>query len=470
LLKGLFGAVLAGAVVNVIFVLWQKATGLGWVNGNWSINANAFWPDLHSFGVFMALALFLGYGYLSTQSQSASAWARAAMLLATCAAAVGLYLSGSRSTLFFVFAILIAWTARAVLSARGWRRVLSIAAAVVVLGIVHFTLLYGYRGLSYEVLGQQARTATATAFNLTLSYRPEIWAAALRMYLEFPFFGLGQGAFYRLSAIPEFSHSEFLVMMRGEGVHNDFFRILVELGPMGVGLLLFAATPMGRFGRENFRCASFYALVAIAIGNVYTNTLLVRELLVLTGVMIGSYLWEAQSIDEKPWQPTTAKATRFATAAMVLLSVAALFEVAFSLNRSPFRYAQLCQEFQPLGEDGWTQGAARIPVPPSATKVQFIVRAERPDLDRRPLDLDVTILGAGGRRLAGERLKIGQGESQPRQIERQIPDAPEEKLFLEIKPSNCYVPLNLGITYDPRRLGAQVKDLRFLTEAGIEVR
>jgi hypothetical protein len=32
------------------------------------------------------------------------------------------------------------------------------------------------------------------------------------------------------------------------------------------------------------------------------------------------------------------------------------------------------------------------------------------------------------------------------------------------------VPLNLGITYDPRRLGVQVKNIRFLTAAGDEVK
>ena len=57
LLKRLVGVVLAGATANVVFALWQKATGMGWVNGQWSINANALWPDLHSFGAFMAAAL-----------------------------------------------------------------------------------------------------------------------------------------------------------------------------------------------------------------------------------------------------------------------------------------------------------------------------------------------------------------------------------------------------------------------------
>ena len=67
LLKRLVGVVLVGAAANVVFALWQKATGMGWVNGQWSINANALWPDLHSFGVFMATALCLSCGLLVTR-------------------------------------------------------------------------------------------------------------------------------------------------------------------------------------------------------------------------------------------------------------------------------------------------------------------------------------------------------------------------------------------------------------------
>ena len=54
------------AVPNALFAIWQKTTGNGWVNGDFARNVNAFWPDLHSFGAFMALALFLGFGALYT--------------------------------------------------------------------------------------------------------------------------------------------------------------------------------------------------------------------------------------------------------------------------------------------------------------------------------------------------------------------------------------------------------------------
>jgi hypothetical protein len=468
LLKRLVGVVLAGATANVVFALWQKATGMGWVNGQWSINANAFWPDLHSFGAFMASGLLLGYGFLVNRSITPRL--KTTVGLATLAAAVGLYLSGSRSTLFFLFSLLIAWAFWAVLRSSGWRRAIPLVAAIAVVAAVHWTLDHGYRGISYATLSQQADVATAKSVSVALSHRPEIWAAAYRMYLEFPFFGLGQGAFYRLSALPEFSGSEFLVSMRGEGVHNEFLRILVELGPVGLGLVLLIAIPFARLGRQNFHWVSFYALAGIAIGSFYTNALLVRELLLLCAVFAGSYFWEAQTAGAARWRPPTATTTRYAAAALLALSLAALIEVAFSFGRFPFTYGQRCREVHPLADDGWTNGALRVPVPAAAASVKLAVLPDRPDLDRRPLDLDLSILSGSGSILETRRYSFTERVSDPRSFQLSMPDSVDGARFLELKPSHCYVPLNLGVTYDLRHLGVRVNQLHFRTAAGIEAR
>ena len=63
-----------------------------------------------------------------------------------------------------------------------------------------------------------------------------------------------------------------------------------------------------------------------------------------------------------------------------------------------------------------------------------------------------------------------QRDSELRSLSYRIPESPDGKRFVELKSSHCYVPLNLGITYDPRHLGVRVKELRFLTAAGVELR
>lgn len=464
LLNELVGAALAGAAANVAFALWQKATGLGWVNGQWSINANALWPDLHSFGAFMAMTLFLGCGLLVARGTRPLVW------LSIFVTAIGLFMSGSRSTFMLVLLTFLVWAISASLRLPKSRRAIPLIAAVTVGLAIHVALAHGYRGFSYDLLGQQFRALNAQSMNMALSRRPEIWTAALRMYSEFPLFGLGQGAFYRLSAERKFSESEFLFGMNGEGVHNEFLRMLVELGPIGFGLALFIAVPYLRLGRANLKLVSFYALVGIAIGSVYTNALLVRELLLLLGVFAGSYFWEAESAAAKSWSPLGPGRKRVLSVIISFVVIAALIEVAFSFGRFPFTYGQRCQRPLPLAADGWTQGAARIPIPPASAVAKVSVDADRPDLARRDLSLKVSVTSGARATLKSQQIDFAQLSERSVGIELKLPQSPDGYRYLELKPSNCFVPLNLGITYDPRRLGVRVQVLRFLTAAGDEVK
>ncbi len=258
--------------------------------------------------------------------------------------------------------------------------------------------------------------------------------------------------------------------MRGEGVHNEFLRILVELGPVGFGLLVFIAIPVIRLGRQNLQLVSFYALAGMAVGNVYTNAMLVRELLMLCAVFVGSYFWEAQTVTLAQWRPPVPSTMRYAAIALVALTLAALVEVALSFGRFPFSYGLRCLEVHPLSEDGWTQGVLRAPVPPAAASAELTVIAERPDLDRRPLQIDLSVLSGGGALLATKRYNFTQRDTDLQRIQLPMPESPDGQRFFELRPMPCYIPLNLGITYDPRRLGVRVNALRFRTADGVEVR
>jgi hypothetical protein len=203
---------------------------------------------------------------------------------------------------------------------------------------------------------------------------------------------------------------------------------------------------------------------------MYTNALLVRELLLLSAVFAGSFIWEAQSGGAPWWRPPEGTTVRRATVVLGFLAMAALIEVIWSFGRFPFTYGQRCKEVLPLSNDGWTQGVVRIPMPPAVTRAEVLVLADRPDLPRRPLDLDVSFLSGSGKSLAIERHTFVQRASEPKRIELQVPESPDGKRFLELKPSHCFVPLNLGITYDPRRLGVHLTETRLFTATGVEAR
>ena len=72
--------------------------------------------------------------------------------------------------------------------------------------------------------------------------------------------------------------------------------------------------------------------------------------------------------------------------------------------------------------------------------------------------------------LGTQRHTFMQRDTEARSFQLPMPESPDGQRFLELRPSHCYVPLNLGITYDPRRLGVRVKELRFRTASGAEAR
>jgi hypothetical protein len=190
----------------------------------------------------------------------------------------------------------------------------------------------------------------------------------------------------------------------------------------------------------------------------------------LCAIFAGSYFWEVQSASPEGWRPPGPKTTRYAAAVLAILTLAALIEVALSFGRFPFTYGQRCREVQPLANDGWTTGALRVQIPSAASSAEMVVFADRPDLDRRSLELDLFVLSGSGALLSTQQFGVRQRASSVQGFQISLPDSPDGKRFLELKPSHCYVPLNLGITYDPRRLGVHLKELRFRSAAGDEVK
>ena len=72
--------------------------------------------------------------------------------------------------------------------------------------------------------------------------------------------------------------------------------------------------------------------------------------------------------------------------------------------------------------------------------------------------------------LWSKTLKVSQPHSKPQRFTIELPEPPDGGRILQMKTSHCFVPLNLGLTYDPRRLGVRVMELRFLAQGGNEVK
>ncbi len=467
LLPRIIGGVLAAAAVNSGFAVLQRGVNLGWNSGNPSMSANAFWPDLHSFGAFMAVAVFVAFGALrvSQPSQKSKVFLVAALV----AAASGLFLSGSRSTLLLTvlsMTALLAWVAFRSSGRLRWFAVLSGLALLLAIDVL---LEKGYRGVSYEVLRGQLAILSFDSFNDAFKQRPEMWLAALRMYSAFPFFGLGQGTFYRLSAIPDFSRSDTLVSMGGSGAHNYFLQTFAELGLVGLCLALFFCWSFISLGRRNLALVSFYAFVGIAVGNIYAHALLVRESLMLASVFLGIYLWEARRAGVSFGQTFSKGVIAWGVAGVFAVFVTlASIEVVRSFQRFPFKFGEKCFVERSVGRDGWISGVFRSAIPSTAEILKIAVLADRSDLQRRPFKIYVSVV-TDGRDTLTETVRF-QSREEIRQVTISLLGPKESSRYLEIKASHCYVPLNLGLTYDPRLLGVRVVDMQFLTASGALVR
>lgn len=457
LFKRILSALFVGFAANAIFALSQKVTGAGWSGGGIENSVNGFWPDLHSFAALMLISIGLGYGYLNTSQAASRAKSSVALVMVLSAAA--LYFSGSRSTILIVCVGLAAFGLIMTIAAKGRQRLVSLGAtALLVLG-VDWMLRHGYRGLSYQSLRAVKEGLTFPAIDTLLSSRPGIWRAALQMYSEFPWFGLGQGSFYRLSAIPEFSANSYLVSAGGENAHNYLLQTFVELGPIGLTLILVCCLPILLQGRNNVKLISFYALFAILLGNLFAHALLVREMLMLCAIFIGMYYWESEAGHHSGPPGELNRRLVVGWIAVGLVTLAAV-EAAQSFRKFPFTYGQRCLQPSTLAQDGWTSGLLQQQIPDSASLVHLSFSADRPDLQRRPLGVE-TAVSTGGKPLWSRVLQLAESSGGPVRLTVELPQRLQTPAYLTIRASHCYVPLNLGVTYDRRALGVRVDELRF---------
>jgi O-antigen ligase len=118
--------------------------------------------------------------------------------------------------------------------------------------------------------------------------RLELHGAALRMGWAYPFFGIGLGDFFRLSAIIEFSGSPFMVRLGGENAHNYFFQTFAEVGFLGIFCFsLIFLVPVFKCSQRERLVPVAIAILSIFAGNVYSHSLIIKENLFLLTCLLA---------------------------------------------------------------------------------------------------------------------------------------------------------------------------------------
>ena len=391
---------------------------------------------------------------------------------------IGLFLSKSKAT--FALALLaqvliaIIWLCRR--AKRFWPVVYALTIGA--FAFLVYGLFFSEAWLNLIKQGLQlAGLRDLEAFNLALSYRPEVYAAGLHMFSLFPIFGMGQGEYYRQAANHDLTNSYFLsIQQNGENGHNYFLQTLVETGVVGgvvFGLLLLY--PLLVSSNKRALLPAGVALSAIFIGNIFAHSLLVREtLFIAAGLLALLYVYTDTDMDSGFSISAKASATAtmhwsikgfflLFTAAGLVASVGMTGVLSYRAQaRFPFTVDTQCYKTRAVDADGWTSGLFEFRATPDTASITVNLKPNQLILDPRSLNIEVVVREGDSAPRSAQTIRLT--PSGPRtftiNLDNETSLASTEKL-VSFKLERCFIPRNLGINEDSRRLGLQIEDVSF---------
>ncbi|MCM0034243.1 MAG: O-antigen ligase family protein [Burkholderiaceae bacterium] len=438
--------------------------------------ALGFQHDIHAFAGQMLIGAIGLWGYLyyakSIQSK---------LLILSCIPVfwVALFLSKSKSNftiaviaLFFIFSIWLFKRSRLILP------VLKPTIYVVVIVIFSMVFFHDVWISSLTKLTHYFGLPDLKTINFKLSYRPEVYLAALKFFALYPILGLGQSEFYRQSADHTQTNSYYLsINQNGENAHNYFLQTLAETGLVGIAvycLLIFY--PIFRIKNKRALIPVGVALGALFFGNIFAHSMLVRENLFIAacfiGLMYACMKGEQTSVvttdfhsksKEQKYSASSAKVKLLshpyliATFAIVVM-VSALREIYISFRSVPFLKDVQCFKERKLDADGWTSGVFNVAIPQGAKGITFNIKGTQPYVSKRPLAADLNIMHGESRRIQSSQILFSRDGFYQVSINfDKDAVADDEKYRAELRLERCFIPRNLNINEDGRRLGIQIE-------------
>ncbi len=478
-------ALLWGIIIAALWSLIQAITGLGLpyssASGNryfqgYGFAGTGFQPDIHAFSGHMLLGAVGALGCYFLRDAKISRWLITAAIVMGW---VGLVVSKSRGSALMacVFYVLVAGMML-------WRReklYFFITTTFIFFGLGAVYLFHRW-GMSIIPLWfiqyieglPRLHINNLEALNAHFGNRAEIYRAGISMFENFPFMGIGQGTFYRMSGTLEFAGSRFLASMQGENAHNYFLQVLAETGL--VGFCTLAAVIVFPILRARFSLHLLpvgVMLIAFGLGNIFAHSLLIRENFFLFIACIALLYDQAQrsiyngvtmNVNQQCerlilWHLKPLYLKRLAWVLSLMMAGLIIREVYASFGKFPYSYGTHCYAPMPLKSEDWTSGTFILDVPVDAKDVELKIHETPPIFDRMPLFLSVRLQPLG-LAVAQKTLRYDLSTNAPQNIVVQIDSfgvgTPHQLMFTL---SRCFTPKNLGINADPRRLGIVVEDV-----------
>lgn len=438
--------------------------------------ALGFQHDIHAFAGQMLIGAIGLWGYLyyakSIQSK---------LFILSCIPVfwIALFLSKSKSnftvaviSLVFIFSIWMFRRSRLLLP------VLKPAVFFFVVVILSVVFFHDAWVSSLAKLTRYFELPDLDAINFKLSYRPEVYLAALKFFALYPILGLGQSEFYRQSADHALTNSYYLsINQNGENAHNYFLQTLAETGLVGIAvyaLLIFY--PLFRIENRRLLIPAGVALGALFLGNIFAHSMLVRDNLFIAACFIGLMYaclkgeqTSARSADfysnnkEPKFSASSAKVKLLKHPYLIAIftifvMISAFREIYTSFRSVPFLKDVQCFKERKLDADGWTSGVFNVAIPQGARGITLNIKGTQPYVTKRPLAADLNIMHGQSRRIQSSQILFN--KDGPYQISINFDRgavADDEEYRAELRLERCFIPRNLNINADGRRLGIQIE-------------
>jgi hypothetical protein len=149
------------------------------------------------------------------------------------------------------------------------------------------------------------------------------------------------------------------------------------------------------------------------------------------------------------------------TIALILGSLFAK-EVYQSLRSEVIQSDLQCSKFRQLGQDGWTSGLYVVAMPKGSQGVRLNLISTQPDVSLRPLRGTLTLVDHNYAIVLKQDLSLNKNE--PQELELLLPAGvlSGQDFRVELKLERCFIPRNIGMNGDGRRLGVRIGSLQWL--------
>ena len=477
-----FKPLIAGLIVASLWGLMQAATGFGLPDfalahrsSTIGFSAYGFQPDIHAFAAHMLLGAVGLFSYIRTLRQeganasSAKYW-RTIAVLACVLSWLALFFSKSRASLVFAVFVVCIWALIYLYQYRQRLSIKKVSLSFLVLAACIAYLSLGNKFWLIDVLAE-LKSADLTSFdslNKITAYRLEIFAGALRMFAEFPWLGIGQDNFRHQSSNLAFMGSPWTASMGGENAHNYFLQTLAELGVVGVSsLLLIFLWPLYESKNRKALAPAVCAICAIFLGNLFSHSLVIRENLYLLSVFVALLFAHASQpmTVSSPFNSRSGQniATRYLWLVLIIfISFVAYKEIVNSRSKFPFIFASDCHKQNELYPDGWSSGKFKSELPYGKTGATMSIQQYQPLTSNGFPAVDLLITNESGSIL--QKISSTPRTEADLRLTIELPEAftqSDERRFVLLSLSKCFVPSQLGRADDNRKLGVFVKSIDF---------